>query len=858
VNREIVIGEYYTSIIGTDDDTYQVGRNLEYDETKLVPFNPMYRKRTIKTKDFFSSLKSNLTNDTEILPIGCKYFKTFENGRKLLIIEEPPRIRTIKVDIGQEAVIEKLRTTGKLKEYGYEDYLETKNGSKEHSFQLAFPYVVFVMLLNKKNGLVQMKPFFRLHPITSLSDYLFKAPLYNIPSSQSICLGSLRNFPNILETTENIIETFWLNKYNKDYTDNIAEYEKSEAFEVHDYFSWQYFTKNDPMFIYNVKWIKYRKNLNQVVNEIRDQSLGSDGVGNSYGIIENIVSGSTSSNLPPKPGVRNFTYAMAMGNGLTVEIGDEVIFDSEKMYLYSITTTDHGESYGDIELENEKGELIAVPYRDFEREFNKSIIKNELKEAVVQGKVIKPDDIITYKSGDYKLHKRIKSIRVAQDGKIEALIGSDHYLIENIDFEVMDLNEIKIDGEPLDKEKDYYIMTSSDRYNNSYKLKKMRYDHISISSIGNILIRFTPLETRRGDTISINYNNYQKGNEEYDFINPDKFIIPDVFCHFDKLLFNGDGKEKSKFKIIKEKGIFIENHNNIRSYLGCSDGDKQMLEKILIADGTRLFIPCVSSDIDFKIGDPIVYANWEKPEDMLTISSIDSFEFDEDSSKLYIHSTSLNKKVKFKIPYINFKTNEVNIGVIRKVESKCGDWKSGDKIKAKVAGITNFPKKDTNSIIAFINDGATKYPLAICSNLCTLWMNEDTIAKFDRIPFKTPAWSKHEITPFDTSKIKWQHGDQFINNYQAETIKFLGRKYGTKYSFEYHYCTSWGSIEWGTRISKATLDENIRHGFIMPRISVNNPTTAENKKGFPNMLGGFMLDNNSRIYLRSEQFKEDF
>ncbi len=850
MNNEIVIGNHYTSIIGSNDDIDQVERNYHYNEDTDVNFKPIYRKRTIKTLDFFNGLKTNLTNHNEILPAGCKYFQTFvEDGKKLIVIEEPPRFRTIKVDVGMEAVIEKLKITGKLKEYGYENYLN--ENERPYSFQLAFPYVIFIILLNRDNGLVQMRPFFRLHPLTSLFDYLFMAPLYNIPEYQSICLGSLKNFNNIFETVENIIETFWLNEYNTDYTHNISAYEDSEAYEVQDYFTWMYFSKVNPMFIYNVKWIKYRKNLNQIVNCFQND-LESSNYNGSYDMLHRIVSGATSSELPSAPGTTNITYSLAL-KGRTVEIGDEIIFNNQKMYLYSITAK--GDAYGDFELENEKGELISVPYDEFEVEFEKSIIKNKLKEAVVNGKVIKPDDIITYKLDDYNIYKKIKSIRVAQDGKIEALIGRDHYLIENIEFEIMDLNEIKINGEILDKDKEYWLIVSNDKFNITYRTKKMKFSSFKILNSGHIIIKFISYDGI-GNDIDLNYNNYIKGILDYDFMDSSKFIEPAVLSHFDKLLLNSDN---NKFKVVKNKGIFIgpSSNNTLLSYMNLIEGKKEILEKILIANGTRLYIPRVSCDIDFKIGDPIVYANWDQPNDMLIISSIDNFEYNEDNKILFIHSTSLNKKVQFKIPYINFKTNVVNIGMIRKVESQCGEWKSGDKIKANSTGITNFPKKDVNSIIAFINDGATKYPIALCSNLCTLWMNEDTISKFDRMPFKTPAWNKYDISPICISKIKWQHGDNFVSQ-NSDSIKFVAGNYNSNYLFEYHYCTTWGSIEWGTRITKNELDAHKRHGVLMPRVTISNLKMVVNSNGFPNMLGGYLIDSNSKVYFRSEQFKEDF
>ena len=141
-------------------------------------------------------------------------------------------------------------------------------------------------------------------------------------------------------------------------------------------------------------------------------------------------------------------------------------------------------------------------------------------------------------------------------------------------------------------------------------------------------------------------------------------------------------------------------------------------------------------------------------------------------------------------------------------------------------------------------------------------MNEETIAKFDVIPIKTAKWKKLENAPINVEKIKWQHGDNFITNNEnrrSKPINFLAKRSGTQYAFEYHYCMDHGILEWGTNTGKGSLDRYyMRHGFLMPRIAVTNSRAAVSRRGFSNLLGGFILNDTSRIFIRSEQLKEDF
>jgi len=857
VNNEIIIGEDYTSILKTNTKICDSDINDDYNEKNIVEHKPIIRNRIIRTSDFFDNLRNGFTNQNEILPTGCKHFQSFNDGYKILVVEEPPRIRTIKVDLGMESTIEKLKITGKIKEYGYENFLK-ENKKYPYSFQLSFPYVVFIILLNRHNELVVVKPFFRLHPITSLADYLFMAPLYNIPRNQHICLGGVESFNNIFKSVENIIETFWLNRYNNDYANNIKLYNNSDAYEVHDYLSWMYFTKINPMFIYNVKWILYNNNLGEVINNTKIKYKNSYNSYNSYKKNKNSAFKSNSINLNPESNAKNACYFVIINNE-HISVGDEIIFEDKSYYLYSIITKDDGYTYDSVELECVDGTLIKVPYDVFETDIKTKYKPNFIEEVNVNGNTIRPNDIINCRIGDYDVYKKIKSIRKGLDGKIEVMVGNDHYLIENIDFKVIDTSNIKIDGKIIDVNKIYHLVQMCNNHGPIFKIYAVTFDEILINSSGNFIIKF---KDNNDNTINLNINDYESGSSNYSFIDENELLESDVICQFDKILVNFDIIEENKFKFVKNNGLIVSRKHLLKDFNPSGTNHEIIIEKILIKDGTRLYIPGSLIDIDFRIGDPIVYANWLKPEDMLKISSIDKFEFDEEKKILYVCSTTLNKEEQFKIPYIDLRRYRVNIGVIRKVESKCGEWKSGDKIKANSTGITKFPKKDVNTIIAFINDGATKYPVALCSNLCTLWMNEETINKFDLISLKSDKWPKFDNAPINIEKIKWQHGDNFISSSKSsrnKPINFLAIRSSTQYSFKYHYAMNYGVLEWGTNISKDYINKYyLRHGIIMPRIPLTNTQVAVNKKGFPNMLGGYITNTNSRIFIRSEQFKEDF
>jgi len=855
MEREIIIGRQYTSEIGSSDDLELLRDNMEYNKKHIVEHITKCRNRTIRTSDFFNNIKSNLIINNQILPTGCKYFETFRSGRKILIIEEAPMVRTIRASIDMNPFIEKLRLTGKLKEYGFEEYAKKYKyygyEGPASSFQLSFPYIVFIICLNKNNEFVSIQPYFRLHPITSLLDYLFKAPLYNIPGSQHMCLGGgIETFSNIFDAVENIIEVFWMNIYNNDYTQNIQEYNLSEAFEVQDFLTWMYFTKIDPMFIYNVKWIQYKKNIFETIEHLKNQYINSDEINNSFEIIRNSLKTASSSMLTHQTKFTNNANSIVIKSDL-LSVGDEILFKEKKFYLYSIVGNE--KEITNIELEDVDDEIISIPFNEFSANYSSIYKVNRLESVIVNGKVIKPESIISCKlsNSDCVIYKKIESLRLGRDGKIEAKIGSDNYLLENLDFEVINFDELYINDVLLVKGNEY--LYNNNHRQNMYLSYKLIFESVTVNSRGTIILNFVFSHDSR--TKSIKYDDLLDNNIEQFIYNLTDLKIPTVICNFDTLYMNNKKLFNDGVDIIKNKGISIDFRYNFNDFLIQSKDRDEFLDNILFNNKTRLYISNPYNDIDFKVGDPIVYANWDNPEDMLTVSTIDKFEYDDNDKILYVCSTSLNKNSSFRIPFINLIRSKVNVGIIRKVSSHCGGWNSGDKIKANIVGIPNFPKKDSNSIIAFINDG-TKYPMALCSNLCTLWMNEDTMAKFTVHPLKSVSWKKIKNSPIELDKIKWQSGDYFTqSNRSYNKIYFLTNK--PRYNcFNYGFMDFDGSLNDYTHLSINELSKTYqRYGILIPRFSNININLIN---AFPNYLGGFIKNNNSYIRFITEQFMEDF
>ena len=131
-----------------------------------------------------------------------------------------------------------MKESGKFKEYGYNKNYADNAGTK--SFNLAYPYVIFILYLNQYNELCAGQAFLRIARLSGLSDYLLKIPMTNISDNQYICFGSKGGGSSYRE---------------------IAG--------VSTYMEWQALSASNPMFIYNVEWIKIPMNLGQAIDEMK-------------------------------------------------------------------------------------------------------------------------------------------------------------------------------------------------------------------------------------------------------------------------------------------------------------------------------------------------------------------------------------------------------------------------------------------------------------------------------------------------------------------------------------------------------------------------------------------------------------
>ncbi len=823
--QELVINEHYTSLVSSS----------------IVNDVPYKRKNLIKTKDFLKNFRQqhSVVHD-DLLPNKCRIVKSIDSY-SIYIIEDEPMVRTIKVNYNIEEVVERLKKTGKFEEFGYSDNIfkqkiSTSIGNTYYQFNLSFPYVVYIIFVI--NGSISaFCPFFRLHPISSINDYLMYANLFNIPDSQVMCLGTVRNNNgnNNSELINAYIDSFWSNIFNKDHIFNIQKYENTQY--ICDYLTWQYYSSIDSMFIYDVDWIVHNKSISEFIDEyihIHNSYNNNIDCSNMFEKIKTSLTKSITTDSDNKL-IRNFTNEFNLrhkNKSSIISIGDEIMIDGKIFYINSFLGKTGKYIPSEIELESEDGNINIIP---FNKSFIKDVInyiykKEEDYEVEVNGFKLKSGEIIIIKEPFSKI-VGINSIRKSRDGKIEARIGDDYYYLENIKFSKFDKNNISYYGTKLEIGKKYFVNSST---NNKVSI---------IISDNNGELTFNNIFNNDSNDITLLFNNdYIIPFEfnDYDIVDIDSCVKYDMVRSFNTLL----------------QGTFYISSNKVVSSKTVNWSNNEVIQKSIFKSDNEIEIKGVDIDINFKVDDFVVLIDWSKEIPITLPLKINEFNIIEDL--LCFKLLSLDGKQNIVVPYIDFRTGNIFTGKIRKISLDCMGLRYGDEIKARVSGVQNFPMKDINRIIGVITD-VNKTPLILCSNYCTIWSQQNVIGSFDIISRNSSMWGKRKLEKYDRSKIKFQPGD-FITykdhwgDNSNTIISFIISKNNT---FNDVIISNNGiiddslySCDYYITMNKTRIWDF--YGLLSPRYSRKDLIDMWHRKVFPNMHNGYTIDDKLRYGIQEK------
>lgn len=828
MHKEVVINSEYASIMvseGTKDGTT----------------TPIKREGLISTNNFSQSLMSQVSNPG-IMPPGTRFTKQYRAKSRLFIVEQPPSIRTVKINYDSNVLLEKLKRIGKLEEYGYKDFDSSK---RPFSIRLSFPFIVFMVVLNRNFQLEMARMYFRMHPVTGMGDYLFKAPLLNVSKDQNICLGGAAKGEakptNLNEAVLSVINNFWLNEFNSDYTDNVRDYEKAGEWGISDVLTWAYNTKMDPMFIYKVKWLPVKESLGQVIDIIDKTFLRTTD--------ENIFNSILDAVKLKKPEVdKKSGLSIVSGvtnqisiEGYTLSVGEEIIFDKIEYNVVSFKGP-MGQSPNVVILESSNGGII-------EKKINSTFNSNIKKQIDNRGcvKTIKINDEVISLGDVLKVHfemgskfKSVQKIRKAKDGRIEIQFNDkDFYLIENIKYDRVNFDKIDINGTIIKDDQVYIIL----------KYPSNRSGFINIQGtigkyVGHEVV---------GDNINIKFSDdslVPLASKNYKVVEYEAQERPNVLRILDSLVTNHlRGKDTHVLKgtcLIRPPGIEAS-YQKAMAKLGILDDIKKP---------TAVKFESYDIDIDFKVGDHVVIANWSDEhniDDMTTIFRISSMEFTNKNNEeiLQFKLKDHRGKIVAIVDYINFDKGRINLTGVRKICTKTYNGiKPGTKISCKVSGIIHFPKKDINTVIGFIHNCGTKDPLMLCSNGFTLWANKDILSLFSKYNEGTSTWKKLKNSPISLDKAKFQSGDTLVFNDDKDAIFILGFGEDIKNIRLFSLNPGYG-LGWSEEYDLEFINKHFKRiGILSPRYSLTDYSNFEIRKGFPNLLGGLVPSDLSRFGMK--------
>lgn len=832
------------------NDEYTSFALSEYEEClKDKDSVPLVRKKTLLTRDFLRHLSST-SSGLVVLPPNCRYMEETNNG-VIAVIEEPPAFRTITINMDLSNEINRLDRTGKLKEYG----IDVRDlGNPPYSFTLAFPYVIFILWINPYNQPSYGEAYIRTQQILGLSDVLYKIPLLNISDSQSICFGDQFQAETSLNAAiQHAIMVFWSAEFNTDYVFNYQAYQDVPL--VNTYLEWNILSQQDPMFIYNVNWIRMPMNLLQAIERVkRNLSLSSKRSLN-YIDLKNIIDipkDSGEKKTINKKTKKTLNLFFDLANELilydeTLNVGDQITFKSKTMHLYSLGGFREGGGIKYMQLLYNGRRITMKITTAMLNYLHKAILDSKyIQKAILSnGLEIQPGEIIYFTTpAGSRVYKKIEYIRNAFDGKVEANLSGDFFILENIkNAERFDMEMPKYFDIQLEKGKEYlYINNINEARNPLSTCIKLKFETVDVVR-NNIVLSF-----RLEDSEKFNINLKDSSAVQTLFEIPDSEPIKTPFYIGRRLCSSAD--RYSDTKKHNPKTVWRDGHKFfISEFSSLRVPHPEDTAKLL--DGSRLHIPG-PIDIEFNIGENVVVADWEHPLEILSVKTIQGFKHDEKSGDISMILVNKHGNI-FEQPYIQ--TGNIFTGKIRKVVTKFEDLSAGIKIQANTTGIPNFPKKDVNIIVAFVIDTGAE-PLVLCSNGCTLWYS-DVIKKFNLTNMKAPAWKSLQHVPLDLSKIKFQAGDIIRSvNYFKNDAGYLLQDPSRTRSLRVINTKEYPKIpsEINANIfDKYQIAESILDCIPEPRISPSKIREDKVFKGYPTFHGTYFVDERSSMEFTSEK-----
>lgn len=724
--------------------------------------------KTLPIESYLRQLRQQVKqegNKGVFLPQNCRYFYRQPFTKEtLFVLEQPPALRTIFSSVSIKRKLEGLQRNGLLKKWGYEYFLY--HNSKPYQFMLAFPYMVYFIKLNSDYAFRNMTVFCRNTPLQGNVDYLCKVPLSNIDESQYVCLGDVEYTSNIVKYLENVIRAFWQNTFNDDFLYNINDYASDKY--LCDFITWEYMSKQDPMFIYRAGWLKWHETFGQHLQHhiggMEERVTPSDRDSNNISwrsmlqAFQSTVETSKYDEETDSEMLDNLTDSVFLDSNVILYQGDSIFIKNKRYFVESIGGPAATLEPDYIKLRDNKGRLIYFKLTEKSKKFlyQKVIERRYITTFNFDGQEIKSGQIVEIGiEGVGIITRKVDYFRYSFDGTLEMRTTSSFIMMDKIkSIKKIEIDDVFIDGIKLIEGNRYIIKEKISRHYGLHGyytcVNNLKYIGIDLEREGSprLSVQFQDDDE---EIVSYPYNEIQNRINIVDYENliplPKVFRVGNLLCDI-----------PSQYKRCYEHENLVVIENNYFPSFSVDAGNENMkniAEKVLIGDS--FILRGIPFDLMFSIGDQVVVSDWDNPLEMLKIKTVMGFIVGEDSISIALEDKhgEVTRKEIIRNNYERRRTY-VDFNDIRHIKTEHEGIRNGSKIIAKEVGIANFPKKDRNIIIGFLE--GTEVPQVLCSNACTLWFDE-MIEKFEIIDVDDKRYKRFKHSPIDLTKIKPQQGD---------------------------------------------------------------------------------------------------
>jgi len=610
------------------------------------------------------------------------------------------------------------------------------------------------------------------------------------------------------------IGKFWTNIFNTDYHDKYDAY--SEVPEISDYLTWSYFSKQNPMFVFYVKWIKHQFPLGV---EIENQFSGMD-CGNLVKDFEGVSSLFTRPPVTKNTGSK-FAFSsnsiflerreIATGETLKLKSGKEI-------KIHSFLSLRGGEAPTHMQVIDNKQKTSRWKLKPAVYQFLKEQLFDEDKVfssiKLQNGEIITVGDVVlvNYPCTSYK---KVEDIRLGIDGKLDVKLSSRQYLAANLDAKVVDLNGFNFRGVKLVKGHNYVLSLPQGGFLPVSSFKIVKFTELNIERFGELSARFK--QNSRTFDLSLE----EDGNK----IHEQNSLTPVSTFRLGTGLF---ANEKANTILLSKGGVLLHEDEWKLEF------NSEVAKADILKNKGEIEVKAFDLDIHFKVGDKVVIADWMDPSQMLKIHRILGFTLNSDN---ILHINIKHRNEERSVPYIDFNKGRISTGLIRQITNQYNGIKAGTKIRSKLPGISGFPMKDINIIIGFVTDTGGP-PLVLCSNCYTLWPFD--LEKFEIILRSSHIWKKLEHAPMKPGHAAFQSGDMFIH--EEGEVQRLYILYLARFNNLSALCSEdfIKGLAWSCTIK--TFESSLvsyRYGLYTPRYTQTQLREFNKLFGFPNYHGLF-------------------